>query len=72
MRSAVKQMAGDLWGIARLNFLYVWHCLIRRRPDRMMKECKREAEEIGIDWDSLPYGKPAKVEDELARLNNER
>jgi hypothetical protein len=24
------------------------------------------------DWDSLPYGKPAAAEDELARLNGER
>jgi hypothetical protein len=24
------------------------------------------------DWDSMPYGPPATVEDELARLNNER
>jgi hypothetical protein len=23
-------------------------------------------------WDSLNYGKPAKVEDEMSRLNNER
>lgn len=23
-------------------------------------------------WDELPYGKPATVEDEFARLNNER
>ena len=24
------------------------------------------------DWDGLPYGKPAAVEDEAARLNGER